>query len=104
LLAQEQGLQRSLAVWNDEARSQRTKEIEKFRLDIQRFIEDAQAEYLGVQREIEDAFAIKLRPALESIARSKRVQLVVNLDAGAIAWFDGSLDITAEVVKQIASK
>jgi Skp family chaperone for outer membrane proteins len=32
------------------------------------------------------------------------IQLVFNVDAGTIAWFDPSLDITAEVVKQVALK
>jgi Skp family chaperone for outer membrane proteins len=104
LQAQEQGLQKGLSMLNDEARSRRTKEIEKFRLDTLRFVEDAQAEFLGVQREIEGAFALKLSPALEQVARRQGIQLVVNLDAGAIAWFDPSVDITAEVVRNIASK
>jgi Skp family chaperone for outer membrane proteins len=50
LQVQEQALQRSLGVLNDDSKSQRTKELEKLRLDTQRFIEDAQAELLGVQR------------------------------------------------------
>src|ERR1700733_5652281 len=53
LQAQEAALQRSSAVLSEEARSQRTKELEKFRIDVQRFIQDAQAELLGLQRDIE---------------------------------------------------
>lgn len=104
LQAQEQALQQSLGVLNEDTRNQRTKEIEKFRLDTQRLVEDAQAEFLGVQRDIENAFAAKLRPVLEQVAKTQGIQLVLNLDAGAIAWFNPSLDITTEVVKQMASR
>ena len=104
LQAQEEALKRSLGVLNAEAQSQRTKDLEKLRLDTQRFIEDAQAELLGVQRDIENAFELKLRPALEQVVKSQGIQLVFNVDAGTLVWFDPSFDITAEVVKQVASK
>ena len=104
LQEQEQALQRSPGVLNDDSKSQRTKELEKLRLDTQRFIEDAQAELLGVRRDIENAFALKLQPALEQVVKSRGIQLVFNVDAGTIVWFDPSLDITAEVVKQVALK
>ena len=104
LQAQEEGLKRSLGVLNEDSKSQRTKQLERLRLDTQRFIEDAQAELLGVQRDIENAFALKLQPALEQIVKSRGIQLVFNLDAAPLVWFDPSLDITAEVVKQVALK
>src|SRR5688572_12083839 len=104
LQAQEDALKRSLGVLNEDSKSQRTKQLEKLRLDTQRFIEDAQAELLGVQRDIENAFALKLQPALEQIVKSRGIQLVFNLDAAPLVWFDPSLDITAEVVKQVALK
>ena len=102
LQAQEQALQQSLAALNDDAKTQRTNDMDQFRLDTQRFIEDAQAEFLGVQRDIEGAFAIKLRPAVEQVAKSKGIQLIFNLDAGTMIWADPSLDITDDVVKQLA--
>jgi Skp family chaperone for outer membrane proteins len=71
------------------------------RLDTQRFIEDAQAEFLGIQREIENAFALKLRPVIEQVAKGQGIQLIFNLDGDMIAWSDPALDITPEVVKQL---
>ena len=41
---------------------QRTKELEKFRLDTQRFIQDAQAELMGVRRDAESAFLVNRAP------------------------------------------
>ena len=102
LQGQEEALQRSLAVLSEEARSQRAKEIEKFRIDVQRFIQDAQADLLGLQRDIESAFVVRLKPVVEQVAKEKGVQMVLNLDDQTIVWADSSLDITAEVVKQLA--
>ncbi len=102
LQAREQALTQSLARLSNAVRSQRTKELEKFRLDTQRFIQDAQAEWAGAQRDVEDAFAAKVAPALDLVARRIGVQLVVNLDDPVIVWADPVIDITADVVKQLA--
>jgi Skp family chaperone for outer membrane proteins len=79
----------------------REQEIERFSLDLQRYIEDAQAEFLGVQKELESAFLAKLTPALSLVVKDRGLMLVLNEDAGLIAWADPSLDITLEVVKRI---
>ena len=98
---QERALQQNGSVLNDQARTQRSNAVERFRIDVQRFVQDAQADVLGVQREVENAFVFKLKPAIEKVAKDKGLQLVFNLDEGAVEWFDPSLDITSDVVKQI---
>jgi Skp family chaperone for outer membrane proteins len=102
LQTQEQALVQSTALLSDAARAQRSKEVESFRVNVQRFIQDAQSELLGVQRDLEGAFLVKLKPALAEVAREKSLALVFDLDGGAIAWADPALDITGEVVKQLA--
>jgi Skp family chaperone for outer membrane proteins len=102
LQAQEQALQASLSVMTDEARNQKTKDLEKFRVDVQRFIQDAQAEVTGAQRDMESGFLARLKPALERVVKDQGLQLIVNLDESAVVWADPVLDITAEVVKQLA--
>jgi len=102
LQAQEQALQQNAPVLNEEARTQRSNAVERFRIDVQRFIQDAQAEVTGVQREVESAFVFKFKPAVEQVAKEKGLQIVFNLDDGPIAWADPSLDITSDVVKQLA--
>jgi len=104
LQAQEQALRQSSSLLSEAARAQRSNEVEKFRIDVQRFIEDAQAELMGVQREAENAFVIRLRPVLDKVAQDKGLQIIFNIDDGQIAWFDPTLDITSEVVKQLALK
>jgi outer membrane protein len=102
LQSQEQSLQQNAPVLTEAARAQRSNAVERFRIDVQRFIQDAQAEVLGVQREVENAFVFKLKPAVEKVAKEKGLQIVFNLDDGLISWADSSLDITPDVVKQLA--
>jgi outer membrane protein len=104
LQAQEQALQQTGSLLSDDARGLRSSAIEKFRIDVQRFIQDAQAELTGVQRDLETAFLAKLQPAVQKVAKDEGFQIVFNLDEGVISWADASLDITPDVVKQLASQ
>jgi len=104
LRTQEQALEQSSSLLSEAARAERSNEVQKLRIDVQRFIEDAQAELLGMQRDAENAFVMKLKPALAKVAQEKGLQLVFNVDDGQVAWFDASLDITSDVVRQLALK
>lgn len=104
LQAQEQALEQSSSLLSDAARAQRTNDVEKLRVDVQRFIEDAQAELASAQREAENAFAIKLTPTLTKIAQRHGLSMIFNVDEGPIAWFDPTLDVTPEVIQQLASQ
>jgi Skp family chaperone for outer membrane proteins len=101
LKALQNALAEGSSLLNDQARRQREQEIEKFQIDLERFVEDAQAEFLGVQRELETAFLAKLRPALDSVARDRGLLLVFNEDAGVVAWGDPALDITPDVIRRV---
>jgi outer membrane protein len=102
LQLQEQTLQQNAAVLSQEARIRRSRELDQFRIDVQRFIQDAQAEVTGLQRELETAFLFKLRPAVEKVAKERGLQLIFDLDATTVAWAEPSLDITADVITQLA--
>ncbi len=98
---QQEALSGAAAVLSDSARNARLKELERFELDVQRFIEDAQAEIMGVQRDLETAFLGRLAPAVGAVATARGLHLVLNLDADTVAWAVESLDITAEVVRHL---
>jgi Skp family chaperone for outer membrane proteins len=102
LQSQQQALEQSSSLLSADARARQTREVERFRIDVQRFIEEAQADLVGTQREIESAFLAKLRPAVEQVAKAKQLQLVVNQDADSVVWADATIDITTDVVKQLA--
>jgi outer membrane protein len=97
----ERSLEQSTAVLSESAIGQRTKELEKFRLDTQRFIQDAQAELMGVRRDVESAFLVKLRPAIERVIKDNGIQLLFNFDSGVLAWGDPALDVTPLIIKHV---
>ena len=101
LQAQQDELSKNGSLLGDAARGQRFQAIQRFELDLARFIQDAQQELMGVQRGLENAFLIKLRPALAEVAKSRSLALVVNEDVGLVAWADPSLDITPVVVEAL---
>jgi Skp family chaperone for outer membrane proteins len=70
LQAREQALERTSPLLSESVRTQRTSELEKLRIDVQRFIEDAQAELMGIRRDAETAFVMKLKPALARVSSS----------------------------------
>ena len=102
LQVQEQTLQNNEPFLNDDARNQRSNAVAKFRIDVQRLIQDAQADLTGEQCKVESAFLFKVKPVVEKVAKDKGLQFVFDLDSGLIAWADPSTDITSEVVKQLA--
>jgi Skp family chaperone for outer membrane proteins len=99
----ERTLQQSAGVMSEAAVGQRTKELEKFRLDTQRFIQDAQAELMGVRRDAESAFLVKLRPAIDRVVKDNGIELLFNFDSGVLAWGDSSLDVTSQILKLVES-
>jgi Skp family chaperone for outer membrane proteins len=98
---QQQQLQQGAALLSESARSQRAKELEKFQIDLQRFIQDAQTEITGFRRDVETEFLAKLAPALDRVARDRSLWLIFNEDAGVVAWGHPALDITREVATRI---
>ena len=103
LRAQQAAYDTSATVMTEAARSQRQKELQKFQIDVERFIEVAQAELTGARRELEGAFLAKLRPAVEQVAKVRGLQLVLNADTGVLVWGQPSLDITPDVVKELSA-
>lgn len=99
----ERSLEQSTSVLSESARGQRTRELEKFRVDTQRFIQDAQAELMGVRRDAESAFLVKLRPAIERVVKDGGIELLFNFDSGVLAWGDPALDVTSEILKHVES-
>ena len=71
LQARERALEQTSPLLTEVVRTQRASEVEKFRIDVQRFIEDARAELLGIQRDAESAFVIRLKPAVARLRRAK---------------------------------
>jgi Skp family chaperone for outer membrane proteins len=98
LKALQQRLAERASVLAEGARREREQEIDRFQIDLKRFVEDAQARFLGVRTDMENAFLAKFAPALDSVAKKRRLLFVLNQDSGVLAWADPRLDITSDVV------
>jgi Skp family chaperone for outer membrane proteins len=94
-------LRRTEAVLAESARAQRELEVQRFEIDVKRFVEDAQAEFLGVQRNLENAFFAKLRPALATVVKERGLVFLFNEDSGLLAWADPAFDITADIARRV---
>jgi Skp family chaperone for outer membrane proteins len=72
LRVQEQALQNE-PLLNEEARKQKSTALEKFRIDVQRLIQDAQADLMGAQHDVESAFLFKVTIRVQSRRRTDRL-------------------------------
>jgi outer membrane protein len=101
LEANQQKLQNSSGVMNEQARSQLEKEIERQQREGQRFQQDAQAEIQELQNEVQQEFIKKVSPLIEAVAKEKGLQMVFDLSNAGLAWWDPGLDLTADVIKKL---
>src|SRR5207247_1430923 len=82
------------------ARTQLEKSIEKQQLDQQRFEQDAQAEVMELQTQLQGAFQEKLFPILNQMVVEKGLHVLFSAaDAGIIAA-DPGIDLTLEAIKR----
>lgn len=102
LKAREDAFARTLATLTAEARAQQTKELDRFRFDTGRFIEDARREVLGVQRDLETSFLATLRPVLEKLIKDEHIGVMITMDRDGLVWSDPAIDITSSVISQLA--
>ena len=101
LQVERQKLEQAAAGLSPTARVEMEGGIRKFELDVQRLLEDAQAEFLGMQRDIESDLHLKIVPVVEAVAKEKDVHFVFEWPGPAIFWADPRFDITASIIEQL---
>lgn len=104
LRERQQAFERNASILTETAREQRLRDLERFELDVKRFIEDAQAELMGARRQAEGAFLAKLGPVVEAVAKKRELHLVLNQDTGIVIWGVPEVDITSEVVAELGTR
>jgi len=93
-------LQQSGALMNDAARAQLEKDIERQTVEQQRFEQDAQAEVMELQTQLQGDFQEKLFPILNQMVVEKGLHVLFSAaDAGIIAA-DPGIDLTLEAIKR----
>ncbi len=108
LQQQIQSLQRELQTqWANltpQAREQKQDELEELQSRYQRENEDFQRDYERAMRRATDPIRERIFTFLASYAQARQIQLVLDhavlSQAGAISYFDPSLDITREFIAE----
>ncbi len=77
------------------------KRIDRFQLDLQRFLEDARGEIDAAQRDVEERFRRQLGPAVERVAAERGVDLIFSRTKSGLFWANASFDLSADIVKHL---
>jgi len=89
---------------NADTRAKKTRDLQDKRIQMQRLVEDAeqlmraetQKELGGLQREI--------MPLIQEIGKAKGFTVIFDVSSSGIAYFDQTIDVTAEVIKAVDAK
>jgi outer membrane protein len=89
---------------NADTRARKTRQIQDKRIELQRMVEDARKEMQ--QESQKELFALQkeIIPLIQEIGKSKGFTLILDMAGTGIAYFDQSIDITAEVIKAVDAK
>ncbi len=89
---------------NADTRAKKTRQIQDKRIELQRMVEDAQK--VMQQETKKELFALQkeIMPLIQEIGRSKGFTLILDMTSSGIAYFDQTIDITAEVIKVVDAK
>jgi Skp family chaperone for outer membrane proteins len=97
----EQRLAQSGAVMSEAARTQLEKDIERQKREGERFQQDAQAEIMELQQELQLDFQKKISPLVQQIVQDKGLHLLLSRADAGIVWGDPGLDLTSDFVKKL---
>ena len=74
-------------------------QIERARIELQRFTEDAQVDYAALSRQLQLELDTKLRPVLSKIAVEEHIGILFEYPQPSIVWTTPAVDITAKVIE-----
>src|SRR6202043_945193 len=83
------------------ARRKREKDIARQKREGERFQQDAQAEIMELQQELQLDFQKKISPLVQQIVQDKGLHLLLSRADAGIVWGDPGLDLTSDFVKRL---
>ena len=89
---------------NDETRRKKNRELEDQKISYNRIVQDAQKDFQAQQQKEMMALYKEIMPLIQQVGKSKGFSLILDLSSSGVAYFDETLDITAEVIKTIDVK
>jgi Skp family chaperone for outer membrane proteins len=100
LQADQQKLQTSGAMLNEQARAELERGIDRQQKELQRAQQDAQDEVQQLQQDLQNTFQAKLFPVIQKVVQEKGIQILFSHRDAGIVYVDPGLDLTAEVIKR----
>jgi outer membrane protein len=100
LQANQTKLQQGGALLNEAARLQLERDIERQRVDQERFEQDAQAEIAELQTQLQGDFQEKLFPVLDQMSKEKGLHMLFSAADAGIIWAEPGIDLTLEAIKR----
>ena len=100
LQADQQKLQTSGTMLNEQARAELERGIDRQQKELQRAQQDAQDEVQQLQQDLQNTFQSKLYPVIQKIVTEKGIQMLFSHRDAGIVYADPGLDLTAEVIKR----
>ncbi len=85
----------------DPDRLQLERAHQRARVSFERLQQDANADVLGLERQVAAEFQKMIAPVLDSLARERGVKLLLDSEATVILWVAPVVDLSDEVVKRI---
>lgn len=89
---------------NNATREKKSVELQTKRTTLKRQYEDAQRDFQRESQKMLVDLEKELIPLIESVGKSKGYTVIFDRQRSGIVYFDGSADITAEVIKVIDAK
>lgn len=89
---------------NADAKEKKAVDLQGKRVNLKRYVEDAQKEFQGrYQKEMQTMYK-EIMPIIEKIGAAKGFTIIFDLSNSGISYFDKTIDITNEVIKAYDQK
>lgn len=89
---------------NAETRDKKTRQVQDKRINLQRYLEDAQKEVQAKTQSELMNFQKEIMPLIQEIGKAQGFSVIFDVTSAGIAYFDNTLDITSLVVKAVDAK
>lgn len=101
LEALEQRLKAGPSLLNDEALTSLERDVNRTRVELQRFVQDAQDELRTMEEELQRTFFDKLFPVIDQVATEKDLWAVFTIGDPSLVWYEERLDISGMVAERL---
>lgn len=101
LAAERRRLETEASLLSATARLDLEQRIQRTQLDLERMVEDAQAQFVGLQRQLDAGFQATLMPVVAEIVDETGVHFLFERMSTPIVWIDPAYDLTERIIERL---